>query len=290
MKLVYLQIVLAVALLGSDLKSVMIPAPLIASPTIDNPRTVRVGERTVADIFVCHLQNTILVLPEKELSRNSYVADAENWVIKTTNANTASRFLSIKVDKPVTAETTVNLITDHDSSYTFRLILSDLKSPAHCDSKVFVDPDAQLTKHIEETRPWISPDEADRLRAAADQANQRAEAAKGSADTKFDTLRSTYAAKLKFDYVYDEKIAKKMGIQEVFHDTRFTYVKSASGEPPVLFERKENKASVIQFSLTADGLYSTARIIDNGYLARGGQGNGKHQEKLEFHRKIEEEK
>jgi type IV secretory pathway VirB9-like protein len=255
-----------------------------SAPKIDDPRSVVVSERSVVSINVCQLQNTILVLPEKELSRNTYVADTDNWVLQTTGANLASRFLSIKVRQPLTSETTLNVITDHDSSYTFRLVLGN----QHCDSKVFIDADAQLSKRIAETRAWASPDEVDRLKAEIEQAQKGATAAQLNADTKVDTFRATYPAKLRFDYKFDSKTAEKMGIHEIFHDGKFTYVSASPQETPALFELKQGKPSEIQFDFK-DGLYSTARIIDEGYLAVGGNGNGRRQQKLEFKRAAGEE-
>jgi hypothetical protein len=140
-------------------------APVIPSaPAIDNPRSVVVTERSVVRIYVCQLQDTILALPEKELSRSAHVADGDNWIIRTAGGNQASRFLDIKVRMPLTTETTLNVITDHDSTYTFLLVLGS----GHCDSKVFIDADEQMAKHIAETRPWASPEEVDRMKAEID--------------------------------------------------------------------------------------------------------------------------
>jgi len=253
------------------------------APKIDDPRSVTVSERSVVDIKVCQLQNTILVLPEHELTRSTYVADTENWVLETTASKQASRYLSLKVRKPMTTDTTLNVITDHDSSYTFRLVLG----ADHCDSKVFIDADAPLAKHIAETRPWASPDEVERLKAQIEQANKSVTTAQASAETKVDAFRSTYPSQLRFDYKFDPKTAEKMGIHEIFHDGKFTYVSASPQETPALYELKDGKPSLIAFDFK-DGLYSTARIIDQGYLAVGGNGNGKHQEKLEFRRQTGE--
>jgi type IV secretion system protein VirB9 len=255
-----------------------------APPAIDDPRSVTVGERSVVPINVCQLQATILVLPEHELTRNTVVSDTENWVLQTTASNQASRFLSVKVKKPLTTETTLTVITDHDSSYTFKLILGT----DHCDSKVFIDADSQLAKQITETRPWASPDEVERLKQQIESANKSAAAAEVKAATQVEAFRSTYPAKLRFDYKFDEKTAEKMGIHSIFRDAKFTYVSANPQETPALYEIKDGKPSMIAFDFR-DGLYSTARIIDQGYLAVGGNGNGKHQDKLEFKRLIAEE-
>ncbi len=175
------------------------------------------------------------------------------------------------------------MISDHDSSYTFRLVLV----ADHCDSKVFIDADSQLAKRITETRPWASPDQVAQLEAQITQANKGVAAAQSGAAAQIDAFRSSYPSKLRFDYHFDQKVAEKMGIHEIFHDSQFTYVSATPQETPALYEIKDGKPSLIAFDFK-DGLYSTARIIDLGYLAVGGNGNGKHQEKLEFRRQAEE--
>jgi type IV secretory pathway VirB9-like protein len=250
-----------------------------ASMKIDDPRSVRVGERAVVTVNLCQLMSTMLVLPEKELTRVTQVADTDNWVLETNQSKQASRFLSIKVRKPLVPQTTLNVITDHDSTYTFRLFLND----SHCDSKVFIDPDEQLAKHIADTRPWASPEQVDDLKHQVEAANNKANAAAGSVAAKVDEFKSSYPRKLNFEYMFDQKIAEKMGIKSIFNDGQFTYVSSVSHDTPSLFELKGGKPDPIHFDFR-DGLYTADTVIDDGYLAIGGTGNGKHQERLNFHR------
>ena len=279
MNRIFSSLLLAATCAAADSKVSLPPAP-----TIDDPRSVTVGERSVVPIQVCQLQATILVLPEHELTRNTVVSDTENWILETTAAKQASRFVTVKVKKPLTTETPLTIITDHENSYTFKLLLGS----DHCDSKVFIDADAQLAKHIEDTRPWASPDEVAQLKMQIEQASKGAAAAEVKAETQVESFRSTYPAKLRFDYKFDDKTAEKMGVHSIFRDSKFTYVSANPQETPALYEIKDGKPSMIAFDFR-DGLYSTARIIDQGYLAVGGSGNGKHQEKLEFKRTVSEE-
>ena len=278
MNKLFLSIVLAgVGLVGVSASAAELNPP--ASMKIYDPRSVRVGERSVVTINVCQLMSTMLVLPDKEMTRVTQVADTDNWVLETNQSKQASRFLSIKVRKPLVPQTTLNVITDHDSTYTFRLFLND----QHCDSKVFIDPDEQLAKHIAETRPWASPETVDDLKHQVEVANNRANAAAGEVSSKVDAFRSSYPRKLKFEYRLDNKLAEKMGIKSIFNDSQFTYVSSITQETPALYEVKDGKPNLIHFDFR-DGLYTADRVIDQGYLAIGGSGSGKHQERLDFRR------
>jgi len=153
-------------------------------------------------------------------------------------------------------------------------------------TQVFIDADSALAKHIADTRPWASPDEVDRLKAQVEEAKKGAAAAVASVDTKVDAFRSTYPSKLHFNYQYDQKKAEKMGVHSIYTDGTFFFVSASPTETPALYEIKDGKPSLIAFEFK-DGLYSTARVIDQGYLAVGGNGNGKHQEKLLFRRQVE---
>jgi hypothetical protein len=285
MKPTYLPLIFAAAMAAADKPGPPVPVPTLppiaVAPAIDEPRTITVNERSVAVVYVCQLQNTILVLPADELARNAFVADTANWNIQTTRSTEATRFLSIKIDKPLTKETTVNLITNRNTSYTFRLVIS----AEHCDSKVFIEGDDSLKKQIADTRPWAPPEEVDRLKAEVAAAAKEVSTASANADKSVEAFRASYPGKLRFDYRFDQKIAEKMGIREIFQDGKFTYVSANPQETPALFELRDGKPSLIAFSFR-DGLYSTNKVIDVGYLAVGGTGNGKHQEKLTFKRQA----
>lgn len=248
--------------------------------TIDDPRSVIVNEKSVVPINVCQFQETLLILPASELVMKSFVADTANWKLEGGKGDDSpSRYISIKIKEPLSPTTTLNVISDHDSNYTFRLVLNK----EHCDSKVSIDPDSQLAQQIKKTEPWVSPAEVARLKAQVDQAKQDASATAQKAQEQADQYRASYPSKLHFDYRFDGKAAEKLGVRSVFHDDKFTYVSGAFQETPTFYELKEGRPSLISFDFN-NGVYSTARIVNDGYLALGGNGNGKHQEKLEFHR------
>lgn len=247
--------------------------------TIDDPRTVVAGERSVVPINVCQFQETLLILPASEKVMKSFVGDTANWKLESGRDDQASRYISIKVREPQSPSTTLNVISDHDSNYTFRLVLSK----DHCDSKVSIDPDSQLAQQIKNTEPWVSPAEAARLKEQIEDAKKAADAARQKAQAQTDAYKASYPSKLHFDYKFDPKAAEKLGVRSIFSDEKFTYISGRFEETPTFYELKEGKPSLISFDF-ANGVYSTGRIVNDGYLAVGGNGNGKHQEKLEFHR------
>ena len=261
-----------------------IPALLTAAEqpktvSIAGPRTVTVGERSVVPIYVCQFQETLLILPATEKVMKAFIADTKNWKLESGRDDQASRYLSIKVGEPLTRETTLNVVSDHEANYTFRLALND----EHCDSKVSIDADSQLAAAIQKTDPWLSPADAAKLKQRIDQATHDAAAAEQKARAQMDAYRASYPSKLRFDYKWDAKPAEKLGVYAIWHDDRFTYISATPEEAPALYELKEGKPSLISFDF-ANGVYWTGRIVDDGYLAVGGNGKSKHPEKVEFHR------
>jgi type IV secretory pathway VirB9-like protein len=91
---------------------------------VDNPRSVVVGERSVVDVYVSQFQDTSIVLPPAEKVRQTFVGDSANWVLTTGKSEEPTRYISVKVKEPIVKQTTVNVLSDHDKSYTFRLIMS----------------------------------------------------------------------------------------------------------------------------------------------------------------------
>ena len=230
-------------------------------------RTVVVGERSVIQVDVAPLQDTLIVLPVNERIRHVFNGDAADWSVEQPTS-AASRYLSVKVktDDPVT--TTISVVSDHDKSYTFRLV----RNAEQGDSKLFVDPDSQLAADIAAPSEWVPRSELEKARAsselAAKEAEQQAAAAKARAETDAEAFRASYPAQLHFDYRFDQKKADKFGVEAIWRDSRFTYIRADTQEAPSFYEVKDGKPSLVQWSLK-DGVYTVEKVIADGYLAIG---------------------
>lgn len=250
------------------------------TPAVDAPRTVVVGERSVVDVFIAIGYETLLVLPAQEKIRQSFGGDSDNWQVTTGKA--AGRFISVKMKTPEAQQTTVNVISDHDKSYTFRLI----RSETHCDSKVFIDPDSQLEQQLLQPPAFVPAADAERAKAEADKARAAADeelkTARLKADTDAELYRASYPRKLNFNYRWNtEAAAKRMGIEQIWNDGKFTYIRVNTQEAPALYEIKDGKPSLVRAPLDK-GLYTIERVLESGYLARG------KKEKATFERQHED--
>ncbi len=239
------------------------------------PRTVIVSEaETPPQVRAGLLQSTLIVLPAEEKVANVFAGDTVNWVFD--GGHVASRFISVK-PKAANAATDIHIVSDHGNEYTLALREVSGDSDAHFDSKVFVNPGDQAAKDRLAQLPVFVP------AAELDKAKQEAAAAKTAhaaelktEQTKAEQYRSEYPGTLHFDYTWDEKKGKELGLQQIWHDDKFTYLRGVFQETPALYEVKDKKPSLINFDFNG-GLYTVPKLLDNGYLAIGKQ-------KVEFHR------
>jgi type IV secretion system protein VirB9 len=124
--------------------------------------------------------------------------------------------------------------------------------------------------------PAADLDKAKQDAAAA----QAAQAATLKAEqSKEETYRSQYPGSLHFDYSWDQKKGKELGLQQIWRDDKFTYLRGQFQETPALYEVKDKKPSLINFDF-ANGLYTIPKEVDAGYLAIGKQ-------RVDFHRNAE---
>lgn len=237
---------------------------------VDNPRNVVVGERSVVDIYLSQFQDTLIVLPPSEKVRQIFVGDSANWVLTTGKSDEPTRYISIKVKDPIVKQTTVNVLSDHDKSYTFRLILSG----DHCDSKVFIDPDSQLSQELAKPPVFVPAAEVETAKkeaaSAKTEAAQAVQREQAKAQNEVEAFRAKYPGTLRFDYRWDQKVGDKLGVLQIFRDDKFTYIAAQPQETPTLYEVKDGKPSLINFDF-ANGLYTVPKRIERGYLAIGKQ-------------------
>jgi type IV secretory pathway VirB9-like protein len=242
------------------------------------PRSVTVSEaQTPPVIRAGLLQSTLILLPAEEKIATVFGGDTVDWVFDA--GHVASRFISVK-PKLANATTDIHIVSDHGNEYTLQLQEISSDADVHFDSKVFIVPGDKAAKDKLTDLPVFVP------AAELEKAKQEAAAAKAAQAselkaeaTKAETYRSQYPGSLHFDFTWDEKKGKELGLQQIWHDDRFTYLRGQFQETPVLYETKDGKGSLINFDYNA-GLYTVPKELDNGYLAIG-------KKRVDFHRSQE---
>jgi type IV secretory pathway VirB9-like protein len=239
------------------------------------PRTVTVTEADTPPVIRAGLlQSTLIVLPAEEKVANVFAGDTVDWVFD--GGHIASRFISVK-PKVANSSTDIHIVSDHGNEYTLQLREVSNEDDPHFDSKIFIAPcDKAAKDRLAELPVFVPVAELDKAKqeAAAAKAAQTAELK--AEETKAEQYRSQYPGSLHFDYSWDQAKGKALGLQQIWRDDKFTYLRGQFQETPALYELKDGKGSLINFDFNA-GLYIVPKTLENGYLAIGKQ-------KVEFHR------
>jgi type IV secretion system protein VirB9 len=233
------------------------------------PRTVVVVDSETPPVVRAGLlQSTLILLPAEEKVATVFGGDTSSWVFD--GGHVASRFISIK-PKIAGSSTDVHIVSDHGNEYTLQLREISTDPDAHFDSKVFVTPGDQAGKDKLAAMPVFVPAaELDRAKREAAEATAKENMERKAAESKAEAYRSQYPGQLHFDYTWDRKKAGTLGLQEVWRDDKFTYLRGKFQETPVLYELKDGNGSLINWDYS-DGLYTVPKTVMQGYLTIGKQ-------------------
>jgi type IV secretory pathway VirB9-like protein len=242
------------------------------------PRTIAVSEADTPPVVRAGLlQSTLILLPDQEKVANVFAGDTVDWVFD--GGHVASRFISIK-PKLANSTTDVHIVSDHGNEYTLQLREVSGDDDPHFDSKIFIAPGDKAAKdRLAELPVFVPAAELDKVKQEAAAAKASEAATLKTEQSKEEAYRSQYPGSLHFDYTWDKAKGKELGLQAIWRDDKFTYLRGQFQETPALYEVKDKKPSLINFDF-ANGLYTVPKELDNGYLAIGKQ-------KVEFHRTEE---
>jgi type IV secretion system protein VirB9 len=266
-----LAVFFGLTLAASSVHAATDPHPLQPSA----PRTVIVSEaETPPQVRAGLLQSTLIVLPAEEKVANVFAGDTVNWIFD--GGHVASRFISVK-PKTANAATDIHVVSDHGNEYTLALREVSNDPDPHFDSKVFINLGDQAARdRLAQLPVFVPAAELDKAKQEAVVAKAAQTAELKAEQTKAEQYRSEYPGSLHFDYTWDEKKGKELGLQQIWRDDKFTYLRGQFQETPALYELKDKKPSLINFDFNG-GLYTVPKQLENGYLAIGKQ-------KVEFHR------
>jgi len=206
---------------------------------------------------------TLIELPPTEKILEVATGDKDFWII-----DTVGNYCFLHPAKEG-IHSNLNLITDKGTVYSFTLDDDETADP---DLKVVIEPsDPSSLAAANGITKLVSASEIAAAQAQAQLAQNRAAAA-------VEQFRADYpTSTLKFDYTYHDE--KPFAVSAIYHDDKFTYIKSSASEKFAVYEMKDGKPDLITFQLK-DGTYVIPTVVDHGYLEIG-----KH--KLDFQRKAQ---
>jgi type IV secretion system protein VirB9 len=218
-------------------------------------RTVKYGTRDIVPVKAKVRFTTLIVLPVNEKILDFVVGDKDFWIVEGVQ-----NFCYVKPAKP-NSSTNVTLITAAGNVYS--LLLNEVgENGGDPDLKVIIEPtDQNMIQALSGPPKFIPALEVETVKAAARHESEKSEQSK-------ETFRSEYPIKaLQFDYKF-KRDKKPFAVAEIYHDDKFTYIRSNAQEKPTLYEVKDGVPNLINFDLR-DGVYVVPKVLDKGYLIIG---------------------
>ena len=235
----------------------------IGSLAQESARTVQYHSQDIVAIRAKLKYTTLIELPTTEKIMEAATGDKDFWIV-----DVVGNFCFVHPAKQSIASN-LNLITDKGNIYTFTLedVSSSSKTP---DLKVIIVP-ADRSAIVAASGP------AQFVPAAQlEQSREQLATLQSHVAQAVDEYKSAYPMQLKFDYVYKANEAP-FYIQSIYHDDKFTYIKTNAPEKFSVYEMKDDKPNLITYDLR-EGTYIIPKVMDSGYVELG-------KKKMEFARK-----
>jgi type IV secretion system protein VirB9 len=177
-------------------------------------------------------------------------------------------------------KTDLHIVSDHGNSYSFLLEEVSGQSGAAYDSKIFLEAgDQPLKESIAKPPAFVPAEELEKYKQQAAEAKEALAAGLEKQQQALDrqqlrmqgeteAFRAAYPAKLRFGFRWDAKAGQQLGVEQIWADDKFTYIKANPQETAALYEVKDRKPSLVNFEYHS-GLYTVPKRIARGYLAIG---------------------
>ena len=236
----------------------------VGSLAQESARTVQYHAQDIIAIRAKLKYTTLIELPTTEKIMDAATGDKDFWIV-----DVVGNFCFVHPAKQGISSN-LNLITDKGNIYSFTLQDISGSATAAPDLKVIVEPADHSAIVAASGPPQFVP------AAQLDQSRQQLAALQSHIEQAVDEYKSAYPTRLKFDYVYKANEAP-FDIQSIYHDDKFTYIKTNAPEKFSVYEIKDGKPNLVTYDLR-EGTYIIPKIMDGGYVELG-------KKRMEFTRK-----
>ena len=234
--------------------NVVLAVSSIGALAQESARTVQYHSQDIIAIRAKVKYTTLIELPTTEKIMEAATGDKDFWIV-----DVVGNFCFVHPAKLGIASN-LNLITDKGNIYSFTL--QDISgSSAEPDLKVIVEPADRSAIVAASGPPQFVP------AAQLEQSKQQVNALQSHVEQAVDEYKSGYPTQLKFDYVYKANQAP-FDIQSIYHDDKFTYIKTNAPEKFSVYEMKDGKPNLVTYDLR-EGTYIIPKVMDDGYVELG---------------------
>ena len=226
-------------------------------------RNVAYHSQDIVPIHAKVKYTTLIVIPASEKIMEAATGDKDFWIV-----DVVGNFCFVHPAKQGISSN-LNLITDKGNIYSFTLtdITGQSEDP---DLKVIIQPADASNIVAANGPPQYVP------AAQLEQVRQQLATVEAHVGATVDEFKSAYPLALKFDYIFKTN-EEPFDIQSIYHDDKFTYIKTNAPEKFSVYEMRDGKPNLINYDLR-EGTYIIPKVMDNGYVELG-------KKKMEFTRK-----
>jgi len=226
-------------------------------------RNVAYHSQDIVPIHAKVKYTTLIVIPASEKIMEAATGDKDFWIV-----DVVGNFCFVHPAK-AGISSNLNLITDKGNIYSFTLtdITGQSEDP---DLKVIIQPADASNIVAANGPPQYVP------AAQLEQVRQQLATVEAHVGATVDEFKSAYPLALKFDYIFKAN-EDPFDIQSIYHDNKFTYIKTNAPEKFSVYEMRDGKPNLINYELR-DGTYIIPKVMDNGYVELG-------KKKMDFTRK-----
>ena len=237
--------------------------PPVAVAQDASARTVQYHSQDIVAIHAKLKYTTLIEVPTTEKIMEAATGDKDFWVV-----DVVGNFCFVHPAK-AGISSNLNLITDKGNIYSFTL--QDVSGTSEVpDLKVLIVPADSSSIVASSGPPQYVP------AAQLEQSQRQLAALQSHVEQAVDAYKSAYPLQLKFDYTYKAN-ESPFDIQSIYHDNKFTYIKTNAPEKFSVYEMKDGKPNLINYDLR-DGTYIIPKVMDSGYVELG-------KKRMEFSRK-----
>ena len=238
--------------------------PSAVAPAQDaSARTVQYHAQDIVPIHAKLKYTTLIEIPATEKIMEAATGDKDFWVV-----DVVGNFCFVHPAK-AGISSNLNLITDKGNIYSFTLqdVSQTNETP---DLKVIVIP-ADRSSIVASSGPLQFVPAAQLA-----QSQQQLAAVESHITQAVDEYKSAYPMQLKFDYTFKAN-EPPFNIQAIYHDDKFTYIKTDAPEKFSVYEMRDGKPNLVTYQLS-NGTYVIPKVMDSGYVELG-------KKRMEFSRK-----
>jgi len=217
-------------------------------------RTVQYHSQDIVPIHAKLKYTTLIEVPPTEKIMEAATGDKEFWIV-----DVVGNFCFVHPAKEGISSN-LNLITDKGNIYSFTL--QDVSNTSDApDLKVLIQP-ADHSSIVASAGPsqFIPA-------AQLEQSKQELAALEAHVQQTVDEYKSAYPLQLKFDYSYRAN-ETPFDIQSIYHDDKFTYIKTTAPEKFSVYEMRDGKPNLVNYDLR-EGTYIIPKVMDSGYVELG---------------------